>query len=669
MESIGNTTIQTLEASNYNSVIDDETHIFNGTPQLNVGYSYISTMINASGAGILKIHHSMDAETWDITDEHLYGVANQGMFTITPAKTRYFYVQFINTTTSVNSIRLQTFLRNDNGSGSGSGSGSGGSGSVDSITSIPVKYIFEQDISIASPELGWSIDSRQRSGWYFSGSTDSALAWYTGPPMTLANMSSLYIVLTLDSVSQLPTIRQITTSGNDETTWTYSVPLGATLYTGQTYQFYYGNYNASLNQGTPVLLTRTKTGAGTDANNIKSTNIIATASGRFLLKSSSVTNQSIMKRFEVSYETVPVSPVTIVEDTFTVRDLAIDNGKIINSTVITADIRGREGWWWAGGPLDIKMYDVTAANEKQVTFSKLKGVYYIFVPETIAGTVELDNGSTIVTIVNMPVIYVHGSNGSSITYGYDSSANVFRVEPVMFYKGSIPDNIHKTIPRFEINQLASTGGPINDAPYIDYINIRKPVADSPGSFLLQYSGYIDIDLGRVNETRYVSGNKRKIETNLSALTVTPSGALVTQTIIRDASNNPITSQVSGQSRGLDVNVLNTSTTLTLNYKEAIVVSGSLAQYSVSGISWTRGDYGNKSVLSYKDLSVNATDTVSLFSVSGVNNLYLGSAYPINISGMGRNYCFNLNLLPYDNIRIRNDGGATISGVYAVLRSA
>jgi len=660
MESIGNTTIQTLEASNYNSVIDDETHIFNGTPQLTVGYSYISTMINASGAGILKIHHSMDAETWDITDEHLYGVANQGMFTITPAKTSYFYVQFININTSVNSIRLQTFLRNDNGSGSGNG----GSGSVDSITSIPVKFIFEQDISIASPELGWSIDSRQRSGWYFSGSTDSALAWYTGPPMTLANMSSLYIVLTLDSVSQLPTIRQITTSGNDETTWTYSVPLGATLYTGQTYQFYYGNYNASLNQGTPVLLTRTKTGAGTDANNIKSTNIIATASSRFLLKSSSVTNQSIMQRFEVSYETVPVSPVTIVEDTFTVRDLAIDNGKIINSTVITADIRGREGWWWAGGPLDIKMYDVTAANEKQVTFSKLKGLYYIFVPETIAGTVELNNG----LIVNMPVIYVHGSNGSSITYGYDSSANVFRVEPVMFYKGSIPDNIHKTIPRFEINQLASTGGPINDAPYIDYINIRKPVVDSPGSFLLQYSGYIDSDLGRVNETRYVSGNKRKIDTNLSALTVTPSGALVTS--IRDASNNPITSQVSGQSRGLDVNVINTSTTLTLNYKEAVVYSGSLGGGTMSvNVTWTRGDYGNKSVLSYKDMSTAVTDTVSLFSASGTEFLYIGSAYPINISGMGRNYCFNLNLLPYDNIRIRNDSALTISGVYAVLRSA
>ena len=117
MESIGNTTIQTLEPENYVSEIDNETHIFNGTPQLTIGYSYISTMISASSNGVLYIRHSMDGETWDIIDTIYYPgtsvVLNTGLFNMTPAKASYVSVRFVNSALTENSIRLQTFMRND----------------------------------------------------------------------------------------------------------------------------------------------------------------------------------------------------------------------------------------------------------------------------------------------------------------------------------------------------------------------------------------------------------------------------------------------------------------------------------------------------------------------------------------------------------------------------
>ena len=113
MESVGNTTIQTLDAST-SSNFDSTPHIFDGTPQNTSGYSFINTIINADHAGQLKVRHSMDASVWDIVDSYSYPTAEAplgtGMFNMTPIKALYCNVQFVNTTNVENNIRLQTLL-------------------------------------------------------------------------------------------------------------------------------------------------------------------------------------------------------------------------------------------------------------------------------------------------------------------------------------------------------------------------------------------------------------------------------------------------------------------------------------------------------------------------------------------------------------------------------
>lgn len=91
----------------------------------------------------------------------------------------------------------------------------------------------------------------------------------------------------------------------------------------------------------------------------------------------------------------------------------------------------------------------------------------------------------------------------------------------------------------------------------------------------------------------------------------------------------------------------------------------------TAFTWTRGTYGRDSILSYYDTSTANTDNISIFTTSTTgNNLYLGTAYPINIgNATGRYYCFTLNLLPYNSISIRNNSSSNITGVIATLTSA
>ncbi len=91
----------------------------------------------------------------------------------------------------------------------------------------------------------------------------------------------------------------------------------------------------------------------------------------------------------------------------------------------------------------------------------------------------------------------------------------------------------------------------------------------------------------------------------------------------------------------------------------------------TAFTWTRGTYGRNSVLSYSDTSTSNTDNISIFTTAtNGTNIYLGTAYPINIgNATGRYYCFTLNLLPYNSISIRNNSSSNITGVYATLTSA
>jgi len=91
----------------------------------------------------------------------------------------------------------------------------------------------------------------------------------------------------------------------------------------------------------------------------------------------------------------------------------------------------------------------------------------------------------------------------------------------------------------------------------------------------------------------------------------------------------------------------------------------------TAFTWTRGTYGRNSVLAYSDTSTANTDNISIFTTAtNGSNLYLGTAYPINIgNATGRYYCFTLNLLPYNSISIRNNSSSNITGVIATLTSA
>jgi hypothetical protein len=91
----------------------------------------------------------------------------------------------------------------------------------------------------------------------------------------------------------------------------------------------------------------------------------------------------------------------------------------------------------------------------------------------------------------------------------------------------------------------------------------------------------------------------------------------------------------------------------------------------TAFTWTRGTYGRDSILSYFDGSTANTDNISIFTTAtNGSNLYLGTAYPINIgNATGRYYCFTLNLLPYNSISIRNNSSSNITGVIATLTSA
>ena len=114
MESAGNSTIQTLDAST--SSFDTSAHVYDGTPQDTEGYNYIHTIVNAGQPGLLRIRHSIDSELWDITDTYTYPTdvsLGYGMFNMTPVKARFCNVQFENMSASANNIRLQTLLNND----------------------------------------------------------------------------------------------------------------------------------------------------------------------------------------------------------------------------------------------------------------------------------------------------------------------------------------------------------------------------------------------------------------------------------------------------------------------------------------------------------------------------------------------------------------------------
>jgi hypothetical protein len=134
---------------------------------------------------------------------------------------------------------------------------------------------------------------------------------------------------------------------------------------------------------------------------------------------------------------------------------------------------------------------------------------------------------------------------------------------------------------------------------------------------------------------------------------------------------------------INASILTTNTTLsTINQGTGFNFQGNVYGNVCSNITinanslstaftWTRGTYGRNSILAYYDASTANTDNISIFTTAtNGTNLYLGTAYPINIgNATGRYYCFTLNLLPYNSISIRNNSSSNITGVTATLTSA
>ena len=121
MESVGNSTIQILDASSSTTTSGYYNNVFDGTPQDTDQYGTAHIICSSDKPGIIKAMHSIDRETWDITDTILYpsSYANkdfsvgEAMYIDIPTKAKWYKTQFINSSDASCNLRLQTLLHPD----------------------------------------------------------------------------------------------------------------------------------------------------------------------------------------------------------------------------------------------------------------------------------------------------------------------------------------------------------------------------------------------------------------------------------------------------------------------------------------------------------------------------------------------------------------------------
>ncbi len=705
MESIGNTTIQTLEAAG-SSDIDADVHIFKGTPQITTGYSYIYTIITASGSGTLNVKQSMDADVWDKVDTYTYPgdlTAGDAQFKITQAKALYVMVEFVNTANVDNEIRLQTVLRADSSEITGP---VGITGPV-SITG----YVLVTD----EPETAITRDLVTDSSWYtgtFSADTRGREGWWGKTTVTIYKLNTgdsgfstsilrgAYVLVSLEdttvlgnltdkliiSVNTLNTINNI----NVQETYVYRNTVLASptinessIRYSELIMLYFGNIPLDIHpeiKRFPLLLVGSiPTG---DVTYIK---FECTSGGNFLIKYSGYYQDTYVGNIETRYisgtarisennlsslsvtngslKTIITDPVSITgyvqvtdeSEREIIRDLVTDSTWYTGT--FSADTRGREGWW---GKTTVTIYKLNTGDDGFPT-SILRGAYVL---------VSLEDTTVLINLIDKLTIRVNTKNNLNIeeTYVYRNtlaaspsiSNNTVRYsELIMLYFGNIALDIHPGIKRFPLLLVGSI-------PTSQVISIKFECT-SGGNFLIKHSGYYyDNYVGNI-ETRYLSEKARMAETNLSSLTVT-NGSLNTR--IQDSGSNAFTSTVIASKRGLDVNIMtNPQGNVYGNVCSGVTIAGNTLS---TAFNWVAGTYGQRSVLSYKDAST-VTDSISIFTSSSSggtpNDIYLGSAFPTTVGNLsGRYYCFILNLSSFTSIAIRNNSTSAITGVYATLAS-
>jgi hypothetical protein len=112
MESVGNSTIQILDASA--TVAGIFPGVFNGTPQDTQGYNSVNIICSADQSGTIYAMHSMDNSVWDISDSILYpgsgGVVGTASYNTRALHSRWFKTKFVNPGSVSCNLRLQTML-------------------------------------------------------------------------------------------------------------------------------------------------------------------------------------------------------------------------------------------------------------------------------------------------------------------------------------------------------------------------------------------------------------------------------------------------------------------------------------------------------------------------------------------------------------------------------
>jgi hypothetical protein len=186
-------------------------------------------------------------------------------------------------------------------------------------------------------------------------------------------------------------------------------------------------------------------------------------------------------------------------------------------------------------------------------------------------------------------------------------------------------------------------------------------------------------------------------TTFHHLKTTATGNLITESKTHDGNNTAITSTLNGAKQSLDVNVSNTvstnstvvngANTLVVNSDGSINVvssggstygainnihSGNLATATFSTALNINNNYGNESVISYKDTSSSVTAFITIWgafdNTSDASYFYIGVLQPVVIRTGNRYASAVLKLKGLKYIRIYNEHTSTVGGVSCSLFS-
>lgn len=190
-------------------------------------------------------------------------------------------------------------------------------------------------------------------------------------------------------------------------------------------------------------------------------------------------------------------------------------------------------------------------------------------------------------------------------------------------------------------------------------------------------------------------------TNWHHLSTDSNGQLNVHSKLQDGAGTDLTSTLNGAKQSLDVNVANNGSIIidisgaTTNINRLNVFDASansllstinvgvgdftnifafgnfISNASIGSsansttLTFTRGDYKRNTMLIYRDNSTGNTDSISFYSNSTIGTAtpcLLATVYPITVGGY-RWVNVNVNLLPFQDLFIRNDSTSGITGVY------